>query len=99
MQTDEQSNSESMLNHEEEIKVAKTISIVVGSFLFCWFPITINLLGISISRDRNFFYDSIGRNFNLCTICCTHLNSAIDPIIYAFRMKEVRKAVKNLIRK
>lgn len=78
------------------------MSLVVGSFLICWMPITLNFLVVAVTMNRHFFYEynaTLGYAFGFLTVVATHLNSAIDPLIYSYRMKKVRNAIKNLFSK
>lgn len=74
------------------MKAAKTISLVVVSFIVCWLPVTIVYFLIALEGNRNIY-----RGVLTLTIILSHFNSAIDPIIYAYRIKEVRKVLKNII--
>lgn len=88
--------SSQQVNHTEEIKITKTMFFVVGSFLFCWLPITIYFLVIAVMKMRVPFdleNLSVGLILLGISITATHFNSAIDPLIYAYRIKEVRDAI------
>lgn len=65
-----------------EVKAAKSLSIIVLFFMISWFPLyTINCVQAfcktcSVSEGCMFF-----------TIILTHLNSAINPFLYAYHMQ------------
>lgn len=80
-------------NTSKEEKAAKTLSLIVISFLICWLPMTTCFYVFAIGRDRN-FNESV---LDLC-IVLSHFNSVIDPLIYACRIKDVKAAVKTFMR-
>lgn len=72
----------------QEIRAAHTLAIVVGTFIVLWSPGIISLFIISITGDRGFYHDILG-----LSAVFVHLNAAIDPIIYAYRMNNIREAL------
>lgn len=78
---------------KKEAKTAKTLSLIVLSFIICWLPMTISFFLFSALRDREFSEEILS-----FAIILSHCNSAIDPIIYAYRIKDVREALKNFLR-
>ncbi|XP_042217308.1 uncharacterized protein LOC121862934 [Homarus americanus] len=77
---------------KREVKAAKSLSIIVLFFMISWFPLyTINCVqafcdDCKVHPDLMFF-----------TIILTHLNSAINPFLYAYHMKDFRNALKMFI--
>lgn len=69
----------------------KTILLVVVSFMICWLPMTIGYFIIAVQENRDFHRKALS-----ITVIITHLNSAIDPIIYAYRIKDVRNTLKKI---
>lgn len=85
--------------NRDEMKMAKTVSMVIASFLICWMPITVNFLAVALTQDRHFFYNynpTFGYVFGFISVVATHLNSAIDPLIYSHRMKGSWTVVKRV---
>lgn len=72
--------------------VTKTLSMIVGSFLICWMPMIFCLL-FAKNHDKK-----LNEKLWMLIKMLPHFNSAIDPIIYAYRIKDVRDAVKALFR-
>lgn len=66
--------------------------MIVGTFIILWTPGIISLFIISITGNRDFHIDIL----ELSTIL-VHLNAAIDPIIYAYRMNNIRDALQKLL--
>lgn len=72
---------------DEEIRATISISIIVLIFLVTSIPLQISYL-ISI------FYKGIIPPYVVKVfINLLHLNSAINPIIYAYRMRDIRRAI------
>ena len=72
-----------------------TLSIVI-SFLVCWMPCSMNFLVIYLDDSMQWEYSVVYRNtmfiFQL-------INTIIDPILYAYRLLEVRKCYKQLLKR
>ncbi|XP_042865819.1 alpha-1A adrenergic receptor-like [Penaeus japonicus] len=75
--------------NRREVKAAKSLSIIVLFFMVSWFPLyTINCV------------KAFCKNCNVppfimnVTIILSHLNSAINPLLYAYHMKDFRMAIK-----
>ncbi|XP_051884655.1 melanocyte-stimulating hormone receptor [Pristis pectinata] len=79
------------------MKGAITLTILLGLFLICWSPFFLHLLLI-ISCPNNPYCLCFTSHFNmfLILIIC---NSVFDPVIYAFRSRELRKTLKELVQK
>ncbi|KAF2357237.1 G protein-coupled receptor rhodopsin-like [Trinorchestia longiramus] len=78
--------------NRREVKAAKNLSIIVLFFMICWFPLyTINCI--------NAFCSTCDVPLQLLnfTIILSHANSAINPILYAYHMKDFRYALKALL--
>lgn len=78
---------------EREEKAAKTLSLIVVSFIVCWLPMTISFFVFGFKKDRGFTEEIL----DVCIIL-SHFNSAIDPLIYAYRIKDIRETVKSFLR-
>jgi hypothetical protein len=77
-----------LLKQKNEIRATHTLALVVGTFIVLWTPGMISLFWMAITRNREFDLDFI----KLATVL-VHLNSAIDPMIYACRMRSIRVAL------
>ncbi|XP_069507761.1 adenosine receptor A2b-like [Ambystoma mexicanum] len=77
----------------KEIHVAKSLAIIVGLFALCWLPIHIlNCLPIfcpDCRRPPIWLLD--------LAIAFSHANSVLNPVIYAFRLREFRRAFCGLV--
>ncbi|XP_068218286.1 uncharacterized protein AdoR isoform X2 [Palaemon carinicauda] len=78
--------------NKREVKAAKSLSIIVLFFLICWFPLyTINCVQ-AFCRSCN-----VPAELMFFTIILTHVNSAVNPFLYAYHMKDFRLALKRFI--
>jgi 7 transmembrane receptor (rhodopsin family) len=89
----------------KEMEVAKTMMMIIGSFVICWLPYTIrtfaefitneNYLVENYLEERHGAYGKyLGKVVRSATFHLTVLNSIFDPLIYFFRMREIRRAAK-----
>ncbi|KAM5222021.1 melanocortin receptor 5 [Ctenodactylus gundi] len=74
---------------------AVTLTMLLGVFVVCWAPFFLHLT-LMISCPQNIYCSCFMSQFNmyLILIMC---NSAIDPLIYAFRSNEMRKTFKEIV--
>lgn len=82
------------VTNSHEVRAAKTMFYVVGSYFLCWAPLTILSVIKWFSKEPIITSDAtravVG---NFCT-CAVHFHAAINPIIYAFRIRDVRNAIR-----
>ncbi|XP_074528928.1 adenosine receptor A2b [Halichoeres trimaculatus] len=77
---------------QKEIRAAKSLSIIVGLFAICWLPVHIlNCLGL--------FYEKLQRPLPVMyvAIILSHANSAVNPIIYAYRIQDFRNTFRKIL--
>ncbi|CAL8266723.1 unnamed protein product [Merluccius merluccius] len=77
---------------QREIRAAKSLSIIMGLFAVCWLPVHIlNCLGL--------FYPEVQRppNVMYVAIMLSHANSAVNPIIYAYRIQDFRNTFRKIL--
>lgn len=92
------SRTDTSFAKKREIRVANTFALIIGSFIISWTPLTVNFLVVAVTRNRQFFQDNGPlRIFHIFSICAAHFNSAIDPIIYAYRIKDIRETLKKFL--
>lgn len=77
---------------KREVKATQNLSIIVLFFMICWLPLyTINCI-------KAFCPDcDIPGKVTLFAIILSHLNSAVNPLLYAYHLKDFRAALKSLI--
>lgn len=88
------SATQAAIINPNEIRAAKTMFYVVGSFFVCWAPLAfLVVLKWIIGNDalKNKPLIAVIENFCYCAI---HYNTAINPTIYALRIADVRNAIK-----
>ena len=81
------------VKERREIRATVTLAMIVGTFIVLWTPGISFLFIMAITENRDFHIDLL----ELSTIL-VHLNSAIDPIIYAYRMNNVREALNRFLK-
>lgn len=74
------------------MRAAKTMLLVIVCFLASWIPLTIKFIVDAFSQNAtSSTLPSVMPHLieNLC-LFAVHFSSAVDPMIYAFRVKDVR---------
>lgn len=74
-----------------EAKKAQKLSMIVMFFMFCWFPLyTLNFLeSYDWVNHPTWLMDTL--------IILSHLNSAINPLLYAYHLKDFREAFNRVL--
>ncbi|KAJ8975443.1 hypothetical protein NQ317_000690 [Molorchus minor] len=73
-----------------EVKATQNLSIIVLFFMICWIPLyTINCI-LAFRPDFQ-----VNSTFMLCCIILSHLNSAGNPLLYAYHLRDFRAALKH----
>ena len=66
------------------------IFLIVLIFILSWFPLhIINVLGVFCKTCK------ISHNVLVFSMTLAHSNSAINPFLYAYHLKDVRRAIAN----
>ncbi|XP_026022774.1 adenosine receptor A1-like isoform X2 [Maylandia zebra] len=77
----------------KELKLAKSLALVVFLFALCWLPIHImNCVTLFCPNCINPIASKVG-------IFMSHVNSALNPLVYAFKMKHFRATLIQIIRR
>ncbi|XP_055841471.1 uncharacterized protein LOC129908752 [Episyrphus balteatus] len=79
---------------KRDVKATQNLSIIVLFFMICWIPLyTINCI-------KAFCPDCfVHPKLTFFCIILSHLNSAVNPVLYAYHLKDFRAALKTLILK
>lgn len=79
---------------KRDVKATQNLSIIVLFFMICWIPLyTINCVKAFCPECY------VHPKLTFFCIILSHLNSAVNPILYAYHLKDFRQALKNLILK
>lgn len=79
---------------KREIEATKKISMIVGFFMLCSVPLnSINFINSLCQGCANYHLMSQS------AIILSHLNSALNPFLYAYHLKDFRSALMSLIKK
>lgn len=76
-----------------ETRAAKTLLIVMGTFMFCWAPHFIGMTCLLFETCRNSWPDA----YFATTTWLAMLNSGCNPIIYGVMNKKFRQSFKEII--
>ncbi|XP_022055035.1 adenosine receptor A2b [Acanthochromis polyacanthus] len=77
---------------QKEIRAAKSLSIIVGLFAVCWLP-------VHILNCLTLFYEELKKPdvVMYVAIILSHANSAVNPIIYAYRIQDFRNTFRKIL--
>ncbi|XP_037732337.1 uncharacterized protein LOC119563150 isoform X1 [Drosophila subpulchrella] len=79
---------------KRDVKATQNLSIIVLFFMICWIPLyTINCIKAFCPTCY------VAPRLTLFCIILSHLNSAVNPVLYAYHLKDFRAALKNLLLK
>ncbi|XP_077413050.1 cannabinoid receptor type 1B-like [Vanacampus margaritifer] len=76
-----------------DLRLAKTLVLILVALIICWGP----LLAIMVYDLLGKVDDFIKTVFAFCSMLCL-LNSTVNPVIYAMRSKDLRRAFGNICR-
>lgn len=77
---------------KREVKATQNLAIIVLFFMICWIPLyTTNCVIVFCPKCE------IDSTFMLSCIILSHLNSAGNPVLYAYHLKDFRLALKNFL--
>ncbi|KAG7511080.1 cannabinoid receptor type 1B-like [Solea senegalensis] len=74
-----------------DLRLAKTLVLILVALIICWGP----LLAIMVYDLFGKVNDFIKTVFAFCSMLCL-LNSTVNPVIYAMRSKDLRRAFLNI---
>ncbi|KAK5598574.1 Adenosine receptor A2a [Crenichthys baileyi] len=80
---------------QKEVHAAKSLAIIVGLFALCWLPLHIincfNYLCKDCERSTIWVMNM--------AIILSHANSVVNPLIYAYRIREFRQTFRRILHK
>ncbi|OCT91138.1 adenosine receptor A2b [Xenopus laevis] len=81
---------------QKEVNAAKSLAIIVGLFAFCWLPI--HILNCITLFEPNFYKTKPGWVMYMAIIL-SHANSVVNPIIYAYKIRDFRYTFRKILSK
>ena len=94
----EQANTDEGIpvNIERFKKTVSTIAWVQLALVFCYFPLFIFLILSTITTADCY---KVGSIFNVSALTIVYFNSTLNPILFCWKLREVREAVKTTVRR
>ncbi|XP_075450288.1 adenosine receptor A2b isoform X1 [Ascaphus truei] len=90
------SSDNSRTTLQKEVNAAKSLAIIVGLFAFCWLPVHI-LNCITLFEPT--FSENKPEWVMYMAIILSHANSVVNPIIYAYKIRDFRYTFRKIISK
>lgn len=80
--------------YRKELKLAKSLALVLFLFAFCWLP-------LHIMNSIVFFCPTcrVPKSAFYVGIFMSHVNSALNPLVYAFRIQRFRDTLIHIIQR
>lgn len=85
--------------HKEEKKKAYTIGIITIVYVVCYGPQVVTALFIADMNNGFCYLSSFNFTLIIGLLLLLLLNSAVNPIVYSLRMKEMRRALCRIVGK
>lgn len=77
---------------KREVKATQNLAIIVFFFILCWMPL------YTVNAAKAFMPSlDIPNTLTYFCIIFSHLNSAMNPLLYAYHLKDFRAAMKGLL--
>jgi len=91
----QQQPAQPIMNMQRYRKSLSTMYYIMGTFVVCYCPLLfIQSIEIAMIKERRYFIIS-----DLLTDTLFMMNSALNPVIYCWRIQEIRNAVLQLLRR
>ena len=92
-QIQEEAESGEMANFASLIKSAVGVFYVYLVFLICYFPVLISLVAFAVKGPSLSL-----KRFSLFSWTLVYLNSSLNPVIYCWKMRHIRRAIVDILR-
>ena len=96
VQPEQSSRVRSVLNIARYKKTVYSVAWIQFAMLACYGP---NIVMLFLWRFGNIDYSTEKMVAFVVSVCLFFLNSSLNPVLYCWRIKDVRQEVKNIIRK
>ena len=92
----EANGGEIPLNIEQFKKIVSTIAWVQLALVLCYFPMFIFLILSTVTIADDWY--KVGSIFHVSALTVVYFNSSLNPILYCWKIREVRQAVKTTVK-
>jgi hypothetical protein len=83
--------SNETLKNKSELKIAITLSLIVGTYLALWLPVMVFFLVMAVTELKK-----VPLHIYMIFTRLISLSAAIEPFIYVYRTRNIREALKRL---
>ena len=90
--SEQKRNEQKIRRFKKELRAAKVVGLIMGTFLICWTPFNVLMLLYAIHVNTVMRYVMLAKLLH-------YLNSAINPVLYVVLNKVYRTAVGKVIKK
>ncbi|CAF1246701.1 unnamed protein product [Adineta ricciae] len=85
-------------NLKREKKAFRTLGLILSALLICWLPFFVTLPMMAILKDHRVIKDeNTGNAWFKITFWLGYCNSALNPFVYAFSNRAIRRAFRQII--
>ncbi|CAF1571890.1 unnamed protein product [Adineta ricciae] len=85
-------------NLKREKKAFRTLGLILSALLICWLPFFVTLPTMAILKDHRVIKDeNTGNTWFKITFWLGYCNSALNPFVYAFSNRAIRRAFRQII--
>ncbi|UJR35776.1 hypothetical protein I4U23_028524 [Adineta vaga] len=85
-------------NLRREKKAFRTLGLILSALLICWLPFFVTLPVMSILKSHHIIKDeNTGNTWFKITFWLGYCNSALNPFVYAFSNRAIRRAYRQII--
>lgn len=82
----------------KNVKAAKSLAVIVGTFFACWYPFTLVSMGLNACGGLSGSCTVPPVYVMDCLLTVGYMNSMLNPFLYALHNKEFKKTYKRILR-
>lgn len=82
-------------NYRKNVRAAKTISLIIGAFFFCWVPYCVLSIVLNLRHD---LIATTPTEITFILLMCGYLNCALNPFLYSLLNKRFKTTYTKICR-